>query len=251
MSDDYCAREGFRFLGADEIIRISTSDVNEADFIVRFGETTYLVEEKTKSDNPEQQRERSLSLAREGRHTLTLPIVHRNRMAGIIRKAVKQLDSSARFSHDFRVLWLTGAGSWAEVHYLQFVARLYGSAHIFDRDCDHLRLCYFFYDSDFYRHAETLDAAVAYENGDEVSAKLCLNPMSPRYEALRSSKLHAAFGGAVEDPRLDVDAFVLDSNAPRDDESRKLTYLQNKYDTKPLMTMNPAWLEMAATYPLG
>jgi hypothetical protein len=173
-------------------------------------------------------------------------------MSGIVGKAVRQLASSSRFEHDFRVVWFTGAGVWADEHCLQFIARLFGTTHIIDPGYEYLRLCYFFYDSDFYRFATNLDAAiVAHDKGDSVDAKLCLNPLSPRYGLMRSSRLARAFHRAIEDPLAEENsgAFVADCDMPRTSTQPGLHYLQEKYRTKPLMNMDPARVEYTVLLP--
>ena len=119
------------------------------------------------------------------------------------------------------------------------MATLYGRKNIIELGVDGYRRCYFYRHSDFFKRRDVIDAAVAaYVKGSVVNAKVCLNPLSPRYESLRKSPVLRPFGADVEDPlALEVKgtAFVLDADLNRRDEGPLLAYLQQKYTTGPLM----------------
>lgn len=92
------------------------------------------------------------------------------------------------------------------------------------------------------RHREALDGAVVAEiEGDDISARLCMNPLSPRYERLRECALHASFGTAIVDPRedeLNGDAYVADCELDRINSTGILQFLQSKYGVENLMDMD-------------
>ena len=66
---------------------IRTSYKDESDWLAAFGHFRLLVEEKTKLENEQADLERRETLARGEVHGSTLPLVHNNRLSGIVRKA--------------------------------------------------------------------------------------------------------------------------------------------------------------------
>ena len=224
---------------------IPTSDADEkqeADFLASFGDVRVLIEEKTKEDNPIYLVKRAEELERGGIHTATLPISRNETLSGLVRDASRQLRSSSDKPHDFRLMWFTATGAHAEGKYEQLMATLYGRTNILEMNAAHYRRCYYFRNADFFRRAGVIDGAiVAHTDGESISAKLCLNSLSPRYEALRRSAVLQPFGTAVEDPsalEADGTAFILDCALDRKNEAPLLDYLQKKYETAPLMTFD-------------
>jgi hypothetical protein len=229
-----------------DIEDIPTSDAKEkqeADFLARFGEVPVLIEEKTKEDDPVYMEKRFEKLESGEVHLTALPISRNETLSGIVKQATRQLGSSSDKRHDFRLLWFTATGAHAEGKYKQFRATLYGLTNILEMNKTHYRQCYYFRYADFFRRAHVIDGAVvAHTDGQTFyTAKLCLNALSPRYEALRSSPILHPFGTAVEDPsdlEADGTAFVLDCALDRKNESALLSYLQKKYGTASLMTID-------------
>jgi hypothetical protein len=168
---------------------IPTSDAEqkqEADFLASFGDVLVLIEEKTKEDDPIYLAKRAEELDRGEIHAATLPISRNETLSGLVRDASRQLRSSSDRPHDFRLMWFTATGVHAEGKYEQFMATLYGRANILEMNTTHYRRCYYFRNADFFRRAEVIDGAiVAHTDGKSISAKLCLNSLSPRYEVLR------------------------------------------------------------------
>lgn len=224
---------------------IPTSDKEgkkEADFLVNFGDVSVLIEEKTKEDDLNYLSIRGQELEAGGIHEHSVPLTRNETISGIIRRAAKQLQSSSDKPHDFRLIWFTATGVDAEAKYEQFMATLYGRTNIIERDAEGYRRCYYFRNSDFFRRAAIIDGAVAaFVEDASITAKLCLNSLSPRYLALKQSSFVKPFGTAIEDP-LELEArgaaFILDSDLNRKDEERLLAYLKDKYKTGPLMTID-------------
>ena len=237
---------------------IPTSDVEEkkeADFLATFGSTRVLIEEKTKEDDPNYLALRASELESGEVHGTTLPIRRDETISGIVRKASMQLKSSSNIPHDFRLLWFTATGVTARGKYEQFMATLYGRTNILEMNASGYRRCYFFRNADFFRRAAIIDGAVAaHTNGISISAKFCLNPLSPRYEQLKSSEVLKPFNEAVEDPiemEKSESAFILDSAIDRNDESQLLAYLQQKYQTGPLMKFDLGYTNASILLPRG
>lgn len=224
---------------------IPTSDSEqkkEADFIASFGKVRVLIEEKTKEDDPNYLSNRAVELEKGGIHEESISLIRNETLSGIIRHATKQLLSSTDKPHDFRLMWFTATGVNAQAQYEQFIATLYGRTYIIEQNAGGYRRCYYFRKSDFYRRASVVDGAVAaYVERSSITAKLCLNSLSPRYAALRQSTVVSPFSTAVEDPG-DLEArgtaFILDCALSRKDEGPLLAYLKTKYKTRPLMTLN-------------
>jgi hypothetical protein len=222
---------------------IPISNKEEADFLVSFGECKVLIEEKTKFDDPGRLAERAKLLSWGEIYPSSTPLTRDNRLSGIIAKGASQLQSSSERDHNFRLLWFTGTGVDAEAKYYQFIATIYGTTNIIEMNASHYRRCYFFRNSDFYRHADIIDGAVvAYVFGSSsITAKLCLNPLSAKCSALRDSPVVVQFGSAIEDPEVlegRKKAFIVDGDIDRNDEGAVLTFLQSKYGTAPLMKLN-------------
>lgn len=224
-----------------------------ADFLATFGSTRVLIEEKTKEDDVDYiaQREQELKCGKV--HGITLPIKRDETISGIVGKASRQLVSSSNLPHDFRLMWFTAKGVTARGKYEQFMATLYGRTNIIEMNKSVYRRCYFFRNADFFKRASVIDGAVAaYTDGVSISAKLCLNPLSPRYEQLKLSEVCAPFNGAVEDP-LELErsesAFVLDAAIDRKNEPELLAFLQNKYVTGPLMKFDLGYTNTSVLTP--
>lgn len=214
----------------------------EADLLANFGGVRVLIEEKTKEDDVAYLAKRAQALEAGEIHAVTLPIRRDETLSGLVRDASHQLRSSSEKCHDFRLMWFTATGVQAQGKYEQFMATLYGRTNILEMNASSFRRCYYFRHADFFRRADVIDGAVvAHTNGKSISAKLCLNSLSPRFNALRRSPVLSPFGSAIEDPvalEADGTAFVLDATLDRKQEGPLLSYLQQKYGTGPLMTFD-------------
>ena len=180
---------------------------------------------------------RAETLARGSVHGSTLPLGPNNRLSGIVRKAAKQLDSTGNdIRHDNRVVWFTGTGFDAEAKCLQFIATLYGSTKIFELGRRELKNCYFFRNADFFRFREQLDGAVvASLRGSEVTVKLCLNPYSRRWEALRDLPFASKFKLGLINPVAEEaagNAYIVDAGLPRSETGAIIRYIETKYGLK-------------------
>jgi hypothetical protein len=232
---------------------IPTSDVQEkqeADLLANFNGVRVLIEEKTKEDDPVYLATRAAELAAGQIHTATLPIRRDETLAGLVRDASHQLRSSSDKPHDFRLIWFTATGAQAEGKYRQFMATLYGTTNILEKNASNVRCCYYFQHADFFRRLKVIDGAVvAHTEGKSIKARLCLNSLSPRFQALRTSSVLEPFGTAVEDPEaLETEgtAFVLDTALDRKQEGPLLIYLQQKYGTGPLMSIEMVYTSAAS-----
>jgi len=225
----------------------------EADFLADFGGVRVLIEEKTKEDDEGLLAKRVRALDSGEIYASTLPIRRDETLSGLIRNASHQLNSSSEKPHDFRLMWFTATGTQAEGKYEQFMATLYGRTNILEMNASNYRRCYYFRHADFIRRADVIDGAVvAHTDGKSIAAKLCLNSLSPRFDALRKSPVLRPFGSAVEDPatlEAEGTAFVLDARLDRKLEGPLLSYLQQKYGTGPLMTFDMGYTSASMLVP--
>ncbi|MFQ3593594.1 MAG: hypothetical protein SNJ82_10490 [Gemmataceae bacterium] len=230
------------FSVADQVLRqwgahvvpIRTSAKDESDWLAVFGEFRLLVEEKIKLENEQSLTERQEKLARGEVYSSTLPLAHNNRLSGIVRKAAKQLASTGSdLDHDCRIVWFTSTGFDAEAKHHQFMATLYGSTKVFELSRPGLKDCYFFRHADFYRFKDQLDGAVvAYLRGDQATVKLCLNPYSAHWEALRDSPFAGNFKLGLVDPVAEEvagKAYIADTDADRANPHAIIRFLEQKY----------------------
>jgi hypothetical protein len=222
---------------------LPTGSKEQSDYLVRFGRSRFLIEEKTKFDDTEQEAERARRIKTDGRALVVKPLVRRNRLSAIASKAASQLESSgSRYDHDFRLVWFNGTGPYASAHVMQFRAGLYGKVGVTGLRLPARVPCYFFGHSDFFNHSALLDGAVTVhpvEGG--VVPWLCLNSLSPRFEGLRRTRFAKLFGANVEDPFREERqrrAFIADSDTDRRNEAALLAEIERKYKTGPLMQFN-------------
>jgi hypothetical protein len=232
----------FKHLGFD-VEPIPTDVEERADWKVTVGPVVMLVEEKVKLDDRGMLVRRRVALDGGQVFPTHVPIKPDNTLSGITRKAAAQIVATApHVSHDFRIVWFTAAGQLHEPRRMQYLATLYGTTNIFQLGQSRLKRCYFFRNSDFFRHRNTLDGAVVAEIEDQdISARLCLNPLSPRYEKLKASPLSASFGTAVVDPlkeEADGEAYLVDSDLDRTKTNEVLQFLQSKYRVDKIMNMD-------------
>ena len=233
--------EHFKFL-VEDIPTAAHEGLQEADFKATFAGVTLLMEEKIKEEAPSAVARRQATHAQGAVHVETLPFWRDTTVSGVVRKASQQLRSSSRHPHDFRFIWFTATGATAIGKYEQFRATMYGHTNILEFGSNDCRPCYFFRHSDFFKRSDVIDGAIAaYTSGSSVVAKVCLNPHSQRYAALRRSPVLYPFGTEIEDP-LELEAhgkaLVLDTDLDRRDKGPLLEYLQRKYSTGPLMTID-------------
>ncbi|MEO8332995.1 MAG: hypothetical protein ABI479_11240 [Gallionella sp.] len=232
----------FKHLGFD-IEQIPAAEEERADWKVSVGGLVILVEEKLKLDNPDMLVRRRAALDGGEVYPTHVPIRPDDQLSRITRKAVSQIVSTApHVPHDFRIVWFTAAGRFHEPKKMQYLATLYGLTNIFELEGSHFKRCYFFRNSDFFRYRDTLDGAVVAEIVDQdISAQLCLNPLSPRYEKLKASQLSDSFGTAIVDPlkeEADGDAYFIECDLDRTKTNEVLQFIQTKYCVDKVMNID-------------
>lgn len=211
------------------------------DYKVWLEDETYLVEVKSREDDPEESKERKEVLSQGEIYSEHKPLIRKNTVSGIIREAHDQLKDYGE-PEWLNVVWLCAVENAQEAKFDQFKAALYGTTQIFDLEGDGFhRACYFFRNSEFFRYRDVLDAAFV---STLSQVTLCLNPHSPRFEEVRSSKLAEKLGSAVIDPVVresNGEAYIVDSDVNRNDEEAVLDYLREKYGKPKLNKIDLGW----------
>ena len=84
--------------------------------------------------------------------------------------------------------------------------------------------------------------------------KLCLNPYSPNWQALRDSPFARHLSEGLIDPVAEEasgTAFIADTNLDRSNPSVVLSYLQEKYKIPRLMNMDMNMVSASLALPRG
>ncbi len=220
-----------------EIHKIPVSNEESPDFFIADDSSAYILELKTKLPSDEDISERAQVLSIGEIHNVDEKISFQKGLSKIISKAKNQLKNYKKGEDFLRLIWLLSTDYLAEPRLDQFEATLYGSAYLYS--IERQGNCYFFYNSDFFKYREILDAAIVSTTS---KGKLLLNPLSPRYEKIKNSSLIKHFQeGSVTDPILFEkagQAFLVDSNVNRSEESAILQYLKGKYQINKIVVMN-------------
>lgn len=238
-----------------EVEAIPTSEKNESDWLATLAGFRLLVEEKTKLENPGKVADRNDALKSGKAHGGTTPLRPSNRISGVFRKAAKQLASTgASLEHDARVVWLTSVGFDGEAKDYQAFNTLYGATKVFDLDVSaSLRDCFFFHNGDFFHYRELDGAYLVVAEGGTATVRLCLNPFSDRWQALRDSPFAKKLSTVLVDPIAQEaagEAMFADTDVDRRNSGAVLDYLRQKYGVSKLfnMEMNMASVVVAVPH---
>lgn len=219
------------------VTQIPESERRTPDLLAIRGQR-YLIEIKTKEDDPAAMSERAKRLGAGQIVESGAPFIPQNTMSRIIHDGVEQMDTHPVQERDFCLLWLLAIGSDLESQYEQFLATLYGLTNVVGPDSRPLMPCYYFRESAFFRWRNVLDGAIV---GTLDKGELCVNTYSPRADSFKRSSLAGVFGTAVRDPRqreAEGRGYIADCAADRRDEQEILRYVQTKYGRPALMTMD-------------
>ena len=219
------------------VTKILESAGKTPDFLCSFDGASFLVEVKHRCDSAFEEKRRK-SLESVGTYNYISPVVKQKSTSRKIHNAVKQLSSEDFSNTKFRIIWLTASGFRAETITRHHKATLYGIKPIVSSGSQYLMDCYFFEESDFFKHRSTLDAAIICSDSDKVDlveVQLCLNPLSPNYLHLPATAFVKLFGTAVVDPNTHEkqgDALQIVNDLDRKDTAGLLEHLSKKYSLK-------------------
>jgi hypothetical protein len=219
------------------VTKIPEQQEKTPDFLAVAGESSYLIELKTKSPNPDILNQREAALNTGELFEEHIPMLPRNRFSGVIRSATDQL-ASYNADDAIQLIWVHCEGHSAKTQMDQFEITLYGSTSLVDfSENGTMGDCYFFSNSDFYRYKHILDGAIL---STPEEAKICLNPLSENYEKFQESFLCTSLHEGICDPyarEKEGVAYIVDGAVDRTDKNSVLSFLRNKYGQDKLMDM--------------
>lgn len=228
------------------------SGKKEADFLVSYQEISALIEAKLKENDPEEEKNREDQLTSEGWYSSEHVRGRDETISGIIRNGARQLKSSENKEHEFKILFFVADCINSKTVSEQFIDTIYGRTEIMECDNQNsTKKCYFYRNSDFYRRRIIDAAIVGHISNGHINLKICLNPYSENYLALKNSKFIPPFDGAIIDPieeeKLEK-AYIPDDNIERKEHpftklfslyDPVLIHLAQKYKTKTLIKLDP------------
>jgi hypothetical protein len=223
--------EGFR------VVRVPSRSTKTADYRVSDELHKYLIEVKSKVDDPEMMAIFEQDFLEKGEATRREPGGYTSGMTKIIREAAKQLHSTPTDPGEFKLIWFAARGDSPELQMDQFRATLFGEVCVVTaRAGQSLRTmpCYYFTFSEFYTHRH-IDGAIA---SSETHGGLYMNTFSSKAGALRKTKLFRmfdSFGAVCDPPALEArdDALVFDLDTDRRDKAAVYSALCEKYRFAP------------------
>lgn len=223
-------------------------DARRPDVAVRLGEELYLIEQKSKGDDPNE-REREMEALRQTRIIdRAKPLRPRSVLSGILEDAIEQIEAHPDAANAFKIVWVTAWGVWRHANADSLIKGLYGLRHVFDVD-DHggeMQDCYYLGFSDFERYAE-IDAVVIV---DGESLQILANEFSPRYERFLQSQFVERSRQGVRDPRAHVatgNAFSLRGwDGDRRDVRAGLVELAGRLGVRRMETMDMNEIQVVA-----
>lgn len=221
-----------------EVAHIPEREEPTPDLLATINDEKYLIEVKTREDDPHLFPEWENRLSRGEIVSSGISYTNQNRVRNIIRHGVKQLSTHRTDDHDFSILWLLATGYDPRAQSEQFLATIFGTTYVKGPDRGGLTKCYYFHHSEFFRAQDDLDGAIV---STEFSGQLCINSYSPRAEDLKTSSLAKVFSPAIVDPLEDESkgfAYIADFEGNRNDEQATLRNLAEKYERTMLMKMD-------------
>lgn len=233
---------------------VPTSQKEESDWLATLDGFRLLIEEKTKLENPNSAAAREASLRNAQVYGSSTPLRPNNRVSGIIGKAAKQLRSTGSdVQHDARVIWFTSVGFDRETKDHQAYNTLYGATKTFDLDRSaSLQDCFFFYNSEFFRHQDVDGAYLVVAHQETANVRLCLNPFSMRWACLRDSPFANKLVTGLVDPvarEARSEAMLVDGCVDRRNSEGVLSYLRTKYGIPRLLNMDMSMASAVVAVP--
>ncbi len=204
-------------------------DCETPDFNVDGENNKYTIELKIKSDDPEEIK-RDLEILSHGeilsKSTSTGP---RNKLYGIVKKGVRQMEDHDPEKKTYHVLWIHSAGQDPNLLNMRFHATLFGTQRLFSEDKDYYMTCYYFDESAFYTHRNSLESVIlTYDD----QLQLCVNTLSPRVNEFRQSDLYKNLSKSLCDPDIlqkEQGVLLADCEIDRRAKNDVVKYLQVKY----------------------
>lgn len=230
----------FHHFGFD-LEKIGESEAQSPDFLTSDGQYKILLELKTKNESQEILDERNSVLKIGEIYSKTTPLHRNNKISKLFDKAAKQFRSQKEtVEADFCFLILHASGPATSYHLSQFEASAYGSVKLitFGITNEPLKNCYYFQNSDFYKHQSIIDGAIFV---GENNLQFCINDLSPRYDAVKNCGFVKAFTTGVVDPTAKEAAgmaYSIRTNVDRNDEYGLIEHIKKKYSIDKVTPFN-------------
>jgi hypothetical protein len=158
-----------------------------ADLLVSDKESKYLIEVKDKSESDSLATEMAESFKRGELHESSSPLAYNNRISGVLRKAQKQLDDTAKEAGTFQLIWFHATGIDADLKYRQAFATFYGQVYLrapYGQTAPDFGCFYWDYSDSF--KMPTIEALIL---TDKNQLQFCVNEYSIRNAEFRQTKL--------------------------------------------------------------
>lgn len=215
-------------------------DSETPDFDVEGENTRYTIELKIKSDDPEEIKKDLEVLSRGKILSKSTPVGPRNRLYGIVKKGVQQMEEHDPGKMTYHVLWIHSAGRDPNLLNTRFHATLFGTQDLFSLNVEPLMTCYYFNESAFFTHRNSLDGVIlTYSN----QLQLCVNTLSPRANEFRDSELYKNLSKGLCDPDIlkkEEGVLIADCDVDRKDSNAVVQYLREIYKIDHLQTIDLA-----------
>lgn len=236
----HIAKQNFKDHFGLTLLDIKPTNLPTPDFECLGDKNSFLIELKIKKDDPAELASIKAELKTDNIVSRETPSGRRNTLYGIISKGVEQMvlyDQNAKYFH---VLWIHCSGSDPNFHHTRFKATLFGTQDLFSLRVEPKITCYYFHNSSFFKYKDNLDGVIL---TTESSMQLCINSLSSRVEAFRSSELTEAFRRKqyLHDPDTysnDADFMIVDCDIDRNNKNEVLNYLMKKHELDHLQTID-------------
>lgn len=201
------------------------------DFVASDGVHSYLMELKTKFDNESVKDSRQRGINEKLVYHEITSTERQNNIRTIIKEAAKQLLARRdQENADFCIIILLATGVNEIPFREQFKNSLYGKVKLLIKgDSVDIKECFYYTNSDFFNFRDILDGAILI---GENNLTFCLNNLSPRYLALKTSSLTQKLLHGVTDPlKLENEnkTFIIDGDVDRDNADALQDYIIKKY----------------------
>lgn len=220
-------------------IDIQRKNSKTPDFNVIGKNSRYTMELKIKEDDPQERKNELLALAHGELVSKSTPVGRRNRLYGIIKKAVQQIEEYDPKHDTFHIIWLHSTGRDAYLHNMRFHATLFGTQDLFSIGHKDLINCFYFHESIFFSCRDNIDGAILTYHD---KAQLCVNTLSSRLAAFRDSDLYNGFIKGLCDPEIlhnqSKNIMIVDCELDRRKPDKVISYLCRKYKLKHLQTID-------------
>jgi hypothetical protein len=221
-----------------EVTDIPRKNLKTPDFDVKGKNSRYTIELKIKGDDPKEKKKESEVLGRGEIVAREVPVGRRNRLYGIVKEGIQQIEEYDPQHNTFHVIWLHSAGRDAYLHNMRFHASLFGTQDLFSIRKKGLITCYYFHESIFYSYCNNIDGAILTYHD---KGQLCVNTLSSRLKNFRNSDLYKSLVKGLCDPETMQNRegiMIADCDFDRKEPNKIINYLCEKYHLEHLQTID-------------